>query len=140
VDHGKPRCRLAATNPALSKATLRWEYKTEMSGVEAVPVPEPVDVPARQGGHLLTGQAMAEAVQRVAGGSLPIKPFNLLPIYLAAPLVRCAIYGRRPCNWTTHGWSACWAPNRIRRWTRPFAPASLRRDLPAGRSGHSGPR
>ena len=39
------------------------------------------------GGHFLEGRGMAEAVTRVLGGRLPIKPFRWLPVYLGAPFV-----------------------------------------------------
>ena len=39
------------------------------------------------GGHYLQGRGMAEAVQRVVGGALPIQPFGWLPVYLGAPFV-----------------------------------------------------
>ena len=42
------------------------------------------------GGHVLKGRAMAEAVQRAAGGKLQVRPFNWLPIYLVAPFVTFA--------------------------------------------------
>ena len=38
-------------------------------------------------GHYLEGRGMAEAIRRVAGEALPIRPFSWLPVYLGAPFV-----------------------------------------------------
>ena len=39
------------------------------------------------GGHFLRGREMAQAVQRLLGGAVPIRPFRWLPVYLGAPFV-----------------------------------------------------
>ncbi|MBE7210566.1 MAG: NAD(P)H-binding protein [Gluconacetobacter diazotrophicus] len=39
------------------------------------------------GGHFLAGRGMADAVRRVSGGGLRIRPFRWLPVYLGAPFV-----------------------------------------------------
>ena len=39
------------------------------------------------GGHFLEGRGMSNAVQRLLGGTVPIRPFRWLPVYLGAPFV-----------------------------------------------------
>jgi nucleoside-diphosphate-sugar epimerase len=81
----------AVTTPELAGARHAWAYLPDLAEVIAILADREASLPAEArfhfGGHRLTGRAMAEAVQRVCGGTLPIRPFRWWPIYLAAPFV-----------------------------------------------------
>jgi nucleoside-diphosphate-sugar epimerase len=81
----------AVVTPEVKGAAHAWAFLPNLAETIAPLADREASLPAEAqfhfAGHRLTGQAMAEAVQRVAGGSLPIKPFNWLPIYFAAPFV-----------------------------------------------------
>ncbi len=82
-------------------------------------------------GHYLRGRGIAEAVQRVVGGAVPIQPFRWLPFYLGVPFVtflgeviEMRYRGGSRSAWTTCGYSPGSAGSRIRRWTKRSAPVA----------------
>ncbi len=81
----------AITTPEVTGAAHAWAYLPDLAETVALLADREATLPGEArfhfGGHRLTGQAMARAVQRVTGGNLPIRKFNWLPIYLAAPFV-----------------------------------------------------
>jgi nucleoside-diphosphate-sugar epimerase len=81
----------AVTTLEVEGAAHAWAYLPDLAETVALLADQEASLPSEArfhfGGHPLTGRAMAEAVQRVTGGTLPIRPFNWIPIYLAAPFV-----------------------------------------------------
>ena len=68
-----------------------WAYLPDLAETVALLADREASLPAEArlhfGVHYLHGRAMAEAVRRVEGGTLPIRRFRWLPVYLGAPFV-----------------------------------------------------
>lgn len=68
-----------------------WAYLPDLAEVVASLADRDGDLADEErlhfSGHFLQGREMADAVQRLLGGEVPIRPFNWLPVYLAAPFV-----------------------------------------------------
>jgi len=68
-----------------------WAYLPDLAETVALLADMEASLPSEErlnfGGHYLHGRGMAEAVQRISGGTLPIRPFNWLAVYLGAPFV-----------------------------------------------------
>ena len=68
-----------------------WAYLPDLAETVASLADRDADLAHEErlhfGGHYLEGQGMAEAVRRVLGGKVPIRPFRWLPVYLGAPFV-----------------------------------------------------
>jgi nucleoside-diphosphate-sugar epimerase len=79
----------AVVTPERPGARHAWAYLPDLAETIAQLADREASLPAEArfhfGGHSLVGRAMAEAVQRVADNNLPVRAFNWLPIYLAAP-------------------------------------------------------
>ncbi len=86
---GKPLRRVVT--PERPGTVHAWAYLPDLAETMALLADREASLPAEArlhfGGHTLQGRAMAEAVRRVEGGSLPIRPFRWLPVYLGAPFV-----------------------------------------------------
>jgi nucleoside-diphosphate-sugar epimerase len=96
----------AVVTPEVNGAAHAWAYLPDLAETIALLADREASLPPEArfhfAGHALAGQAMAAAVQRVTGGSPPIKPFNWLPIYLAAPFVTfCREVIEMRCLWPT---------------------------------------
>lgn len=89
---GKPM--RAVTTPEVAGVTHTWAFLPDLAETVARLAEREAELPAAEtfhfGGHVLRGRGMAEAVQRAAGGGLPVRPFGWLPIYLVAPFVTFA--------------------------------------------------
>ena len=79
----------AVVTPELPGVGHAWAYLPDLAETVALLADGEASLPAEErlhfGGHYLPGRGMAEAVRRVAGGTLPIHPFPWLPVYLGAP-------------------------------------------------------
>lgn len=68
-----------------------WAYLPDLAETVALLAEREASLPAEEwlhfAGHALQGRAMAEAVRRAAGGTVPITAFAWLPVYLGAPFV-----------------------------------------------------
>ncbi len=68
-----------------------WAYLPDLAETVASLVDRDADLADEErlhfGGHFLEGWGMAEAVRRLLGGAMPIRPFRWLPVYLGAPFV-----------------------------------------------------
>ena len=68
-----------------------WAYLPDLAETVASLADRDADLAHEErlhfGGHYLEGQGMADAVRRVLGGRVPIRPFRWLPVYLGAPFV-----------------------------------------------------
>ena len=68
-----------------------WAYLPDLAETVASLADRDADLAAEErlhfGGHFLEGRGMAEAVRRLLGGAVPIRPFRWLPVYLGAPFV-----------------------------------------------------
>lgn len=68
-----------------------WAYLPDLAETVASLADRDADLADEErlhfGGHFLEGRGMAEAVQRLLGGKMPIRPFRWLPVYLGAPFV-----------------------------------------------------
>ena len=68
-----------------------WAYLPDLAEVVALLADQESSLAAAERvhfeGHHLDGRGMAQAVRRVAGAALPIRPFSWLPVYLGAPFV-----------------------------------------------------
>ncbi len=86
---GKPLRKVVT--PERPEVIHAWAYLPDLAETVALLADREASLPAEArlhfGGHALQGRAMAEAVQRVEGGALPIRPFRWLPVYLGAPFV-----------------------------------------------------
>lgn len=89
LGNGKPLRRVVT--PERPEVGHAWAYLPDLAETVALLADREASLPAEArlhfGGHPLQGQAMAEAVRRVEGGTLPIRPFRWLPVYLGAPFV-----------------------------------------------------
>lgn len=79
----------AVVTPELPGVGHTWAYLPDLAETIALLAGREAALPAEErlhfGGHYLAGRAMAEAVQRAAGGALPVRAFHWLPVYLGAP-------------------------------------------------------
>lgn len=86
---GKPLRRVVT--PERPEVGHAWAYLPDLAEAVALLADREASLPAEArlhfGGHHLHGRGMAEAVRRVSGGALPIRPFRWLPVYLGAPFV-----------------------------------------------------
>ena len=81
----------AVTTPELPGAGHAWAYLPDLAETVALLANQEASLALEErlhfGGHYLMGRAMAQAVQQAAGGGLPIRRFQWLPVYLGAPFV-----------------------------------------------------
>ena len=86
---GKPLRKIVT--PERPEAIHAWAYLPDLAETVALLADREASLPAEArlhfGGQTLQGRAMAEAVRRVEGSALPIRPFRWLPVYLGAPFV-----------------------------------------------------
>ncbi len=77
--------------PEQPKTGHSWAYLPDLAEVVAVLADREGSLETAERvhfeGHYLQGRGMAEAIRRVAGAALPIRPFSWLPVYLGAPFV-----------------------------------------------------
>ncbi len=77
--------------PEQAKTGHTWAYLPDLAEVVAVLADREGSLETAERvhfeGHYLEGRGMAEAIRRVAGAALPIRPFSWLPVYLGAPFV-----------------------------------------------------
>ncbi|MBD8906238.1 NAD(P)H-binding protein [Methylorubrum zatmanii] len=89
LDKGRPLRRIVT--PERPGIGHNWAYLPDLAETVALLAEREADLPAELrlqfGGHDLAGRAMAEAIRRAEGGTLPIRPFPWLPVALGAPFV-----------------------------------------------------
>jgi nucleoside-diphosphate-sugar epimerase len=86
---GKPLRKVVT--PERPEVGHAWAYLPDLAETVALLANREASLPGQErlhfSGHYLRGRGMAEAVQRVVGGAVPIQAFRWLPVYLGAPFV-----------------------------------------------------
>ena len=79
------------TTPERPRVGHAWAFLPDLAETVATLADRDADLAHEErlhfDGHFLEGRGMAEAVQRMLGGAIPIRPFRWLPVYLGAPFV-----------------------------------------------------